>query len=644
MPFSEILITISCSFFFFNLAFVLGYFVLNKIYVRQGNFLFNVGYSILIGYGILSYLTLFLSILGQIDKLIIFIFSLIVFVLGRKSSFYFYENLKIIIGDIKKQSSLNNILLGILFFLIIAASFSAFMPPYRGDAIASHLPAAKIIAEGGIFGEKWNRLISPNFIGFPMLIETLYALVVIIHDFTLAHLIHYQIFLAMLLVIYVFLRERFSKIYGLMGCILIFGIFELVVNATVAYVDAAMVSFDIAGFLIFIDWFFSNKKRSLVLSALLLGLGASVKYLSLFNLIIIGLFFLFKVVFIDGKKVGEIFKTGSVFLFVFLIAGGFWYFKNLIFYNNPFYPFVLNLFSSNTSSYFNAEIEMVKFSFSPLYPRSLWGFLTMPFRVFNEPHYYPVLFGFIIMPFMFFIRKIDMIRKNKKIILFLFLYILIFFALWYFSGIQIRRYSMDGQVVLMILAAIIIASVLIKMTERIKLVWIVILAVLVSAPLFFAAAFYEDSYLLKYGKLQIRYILGLDSKYDFYSFQNAGEEFFISEYINKNLINENIINDLCIDEGNFLLDNGNRFVRFSKDSKLEWAELSKYLKENNISYLFSGVEGKEKKYHWKTGACSIDWNDYKDNILPLEELVKEHSNVVYDDLQIGVQLYKIKLD
>ena len=77
MIFNQFLIPFILSFFLFNLAFVLGYFVLDKIRARRDDFLFNLGYSVLLGYGVLGYFALILSYFRVLNKVSIFIKCLI---------------------------------------------------------------------------------------------------------------------------------------------------------------------------------------------------------------------------------------------------------------------------------------------------------------------------------------------------------------------------------------------------------------------------------------------------------------------------------------------------------------------------------------------------------------------------------------
>ena len=123
----------------------------------------------------------------------------------------------------------------------------------------------------------------------------------------------------------------------------------------------------------------------------------------------------------------------------------------------------------------------------------------------------------------------------------------------------------------------------------------------------------------------------------------------MSEYINENFQNEKVINNLCPDQGNFFLKQNNQFFFFDyqttkilKESKNPWLGLSEYLKKNNINYLLVDWEEKEKNYYRWPGSCSPDWQDYKDNILPLENLIKEHSELIFSEK--GAELYKINLE
>ena len=200
----------------------------------------------------------------------------------------------------------------------------------------------------------------------------------------------------------------------------------------------------------------------------------------------------------------------------------------------------------------------------------------------------------------------------------------------------------------MILAAIILGTILIEITKRIRLVWLMILIIFISVPLFLKVAQYENSYLIEIQKLQIGYLLGIKNKYDFYRFQNLGEEFLISKYINENLRNEKIIDSLCPKEGNFFLNYNNRFITlenfsFEKEKDI-WLQLSKYLKKNSINYLFVNWKEKEESYQWRSGACTLDWQWYKNKILPLEDLVKDHSRLIFSDNKGGGELYRINLE
>ncbi|HUS49473.1 MAG TPA: hypothetical protein VMZ91_04875 [Candidatus Paceibacterota bacterium] len=281
------------------------------------------------------------------------------------------------------------------------------------------------------------------------------------------------------------------------------------------------------------------------------------------------------------------------------------------------------------------------------YPKTLWGFFTMFFWVFSEPYYYPILLGFFTLPFIFLIRKLNLIQRNKKLIIFLFIYIFCFFGLWFFMGSQVIRYAMNGQVVLMILTAVILGAFLKKILTKIRLAWVIICLIFVSIPLISTLARYENNYFIETKKIQLEYLFGLKNKYEFFRFQNLEEDFLISMYINENLRNKKIINNLCMDQGNFFLNYGNQFVSLRylaiEENKDTWHQLLEHLKKNNIDYLLFDWQEKERNFYWRSGSCTPDWRDYKDRILPLEELIKEHSEIIFLDSKGRIELYKINI-
>jgi hypothetical protein len=642
MPFGQFIFPLIFAFLFFSSAFSIGFFVFKKIRGNSDPFLFSLAYSILIGYGILGYISVFLSLAGFFNKWLIIGLVFVSIFLGYKNLIFLYRNFKELFFSFKKQIPLDKILLLILLFLIIFTAFAAFMPPFRTDTIYYHLPEAKMISETRIFSSSWDNLVAnlwePWTASLPMLMESIFALATKVSGFSLAHLIHYQFFLALIVAIYSFLRRKFNLTFGLIGGILIFTLFELVVNSTVAYVDAAMVAFDIGALLVFIDWFFENKKSSLILSGLLLGFASAIKYLSFYTILILALLFLFKVIFIDKKKVKEIIKTIFIFVVFWFISAGFWYVKNFIFYLNPVYPF----------------FESQPINLKTVYSLTPLNFIKIPFGFFMEPYYFSVLFGFFSLPFLFLFRKTKWILENKKIIIWLLIYLFSFFAVWFFTGTQVRRYATDGQVVLMILFSIVIGILLLKILEKTKLIWLLICGVALLIPIIFFVSRQENNFLVQTLKLEEGYLSGQKSKYEFYRFQNLGEEFAISDYINNNFSGQKIINNLCPKEGNFFLKKGNVFWPFFRsaafgssadlvleDTKDPWPQIREYLKTFNVNYLLVDWQAKENGYDRRSGSCTPLWDIYQSKWLPVEELIKEHSVLIFSDKEKGLELYKI---
>jgi len=630
MFFNEILIPIFFLFLFSNVAFVIGYFILGKIKARKADFLFNLAYSLLLGFGILAHLTLLFSYFGILSRSLIYVFILSIFILGWRYLSYLYENLKMNIIGISEFSLIEKILLGIILISVVFFFLFCFMPPYWTDEVVYHLPEAKAVAENGFLKDSWGRLggelIQPWVLALPLMMEGLYALAGIVGGFSLMHLFHYLIFLCLVVTSYVFLRKNFSRVQAFFFCVGIYTLRIIVVNSVLGLVDAAMVAFDISGLFVFINWFFTNKEEDLKLSALLFGFSASIKYNAFYNLLVVLIFLIVKVIFIDKIGIRKSIKTVLTFLSFWLLIAGFWYIKNLFFYWNPFYPFLFGHRGIGESDYKSLvsgtfkSFKSLKFSFT---------FLS------------PLLF-LVFLPIFYFIKK------NKKIILFLLFYFFGFLSIWFLVGSNDMRYGINAQIILIIMGAIILGWAFLNILEKVKKNIILILSLVFLVSIFFmfgAVSFKKIP--LDFIPFQIEYMLGTKSKLDFYAFQNLAEEFYASDYINEKLNDEKIIDNLCSYEGNFFLKNGNKFVSldlWQKDNNSDiWNQLSDYLKKNEINYLLIAWQEKENNYQRKSGACSPDWQYYKDSVFPLENIIIGHSQLVYTGSQREVKLYKIDL-
>jgi len=88
MFFNQFFFPLIAAFLFFNVAFALGSFILEKLRISKENFLFDVAYSVLLGYGVLGYLAVIFSYLGIFNAITISGAGLLVIILGRRNLIY----------------------------------------------------------------------------------------------------------------------------------------------------------------------------------------------------------------------------------------------------------------------------------------------------------------------------------------------------------------------------------------------------------------------------------------------------------------------------------------------------------------------------------------------------------------------------
>lgn len=281
----DLIFPLVCSLIFFHIAFIVGNKLLKLLsFPTVGVDARRTGLSVLLGYGVLSYGTLIMSFFGPLSWWVIWLIVVIVLVLGRQTVFTLYKNFFSYIHPVvKKWTVEEKILLLLIGCGVVFYALSAFVPPYRNDAIAYHLPETMVIAKEGI--KHFPIGVSKFFGNLPLLMETLYALLYTVQGFVLINLTHFQILLAALAVCYSFVKNNFSRRTSLLALVVILTLYEVFVNATNAYIDGATIAFEVAGFLTLIEWCSNKQKKLLTVIGLLFGLALATKYNALYGVV-----------------------------------------------------------------------------------------------------------------------------------------------------------------------------------------------------------------------------------------------------------------------------------------------------------------------------------------------------------------------
>lgn len=286
-------------------------------------------------------------------------------------------------------------------------------PPIDRDALIHHLAVPKLwLKNGGFYEMKWAV-----FSYYPMNVDLLYMIPVYFNKDFIVKFIHMGFGIGTALLIYYYLKNKISRIAGLLGILVFLSTPIIVRLSTEAYVDLGLIFFSTASILTFIRYRDSEFKefKWLLLSSVAMGLALGTKY----NALIAWFFLSTAIVFVYSRDTGEQWKAvkcGSIFFLISLAVFSPWLIKNYILTGNPLYPLLQGIFSITDTSVQEGTRSVSGGTYSgifqmreAMYGENFWETLFIPIRYFfqgqdNNPRYFdgvlnPVLI--IFSPFAF---------------------------------------------------------------------------------------------------------------------------------------------------------------------------------------------------------------------------------------------------
>lgn len=273
----------------------------------------------------------------------------------------------------------------LLLFQALINLVGALGPELSFDALWYHLPIARLIAERGWWGVIPGGLL--YYSGTPRLWEFVNAGLLLVGSETLVKLVHWSFGLLSAGMVYKIARRYYLHLASLAAAALWYSNLVVGWQSIVAYVDLVRTFFVLLGVWYLLESLEKKRPRSWFYSALFLGIAYSVKIISLFDGLLLGLVFGF-----TNRRVLSTLRYWVV-LVPFVL---FWAFLNLKSGYSLTYPFVPEL--GLVSEHFN------------LSPLQIFG----PLFVFFDPRFRT---GPLILILLFFGRNVFATKKLRSLLL-----------------------------------------------------------------------------------------------------------------------------------------------------------------------------------------------------------------------------------
>ena len=345
--------------------------------------------------------------------------------------------------------------IGMIIILVLSISVLAWVPPVSRDALIHHLAIPKLwIEHGGIY-----EIPESSFSYYPMNLDLLYTVPLILHNDIIPKFIHLIFGLLTGWLVYRYLEKRISRIYGLVGALFFLSIPVVVKLCITVYVDLGLVFFSTAALLQVLDWIDNRYAlKNLFLAAVFCGLALGTKYNALIVFFLLSVFIPFSYLRLSqGKSQNQLKAIGYSLIFVTISLSIFspWMIKNYLWTGNPVYPLYNSWFDNKaapnniSATPDNASVvESIDnqdkigwghFSTRKfVYHETLGEILTIPLRIFfqgrdDNPKYFdgklnPFLLLLPLVAFRRFKQDPDHFRVEKIILMtFCLLYLLITF-------------------------------------------------------------------------------------------------------------------------------------------------------------------------------------------------------------------------
>ena len=443
--------------------------------------------------------------------------------------------------SINKSSVIHHLLTSIIFITILTLLSIEFLlnltPPLARDALIHHLAIPKLwLKNGGFYEIKWA-----NYSYYPMNVDLLYIIPIYLKKDFIANFIHMGFGIGTAFLIYNYLKNRISRIAGLLGTLIFLSTPIVVRLSTQAYVDLGLVFFTTASIFAFIRYRDGEFKefKWLFISSFAMGLALGTKY----NALIAWFFLSAAIIFVyshDTKDQKKAVICGLIFFFISLLIFSPWLIKNAILTGNPFYPLFKGIFNTNNITTQESTYSIVSGSAyrgifqvrEMMFGESFWETLLIPIRYFfqgqdDNPRYFdgvlnPILI--ILSPFAFMNKSF---YRDK---LFFIGFVTFFLIVATFLDQTRIRYILPVVPILSVLIVMGLINIFnwtMSLSNNLRnflaVILLSIFIVFMSKNIFYIKNYYQNI-------SPMNYVLGRESRDDFITRHNSG--YAAIKYIN----------------------------------------------------------------------------------------------------------------
>lgn len=490
-------------------------------------------FSLGLGFGALSLLTLGLGAVGQLNPFALIILLACGLAAGAAR---FRADLGPPLAALRaevraiKFSGLDLVLLFVLFLLGASTLVLALAPEIFFDSLVYHLGTpAFYINEGRVLASPDN-LHSAS----PLLMQMLYAAALLLSDDTLAKLLHFTAGAGLCGTLFAMGRRYAGVTAGLAACVIFLGMPMTGLNLGTTGVEVGAAWFTLlSAYALFL---FSAREgaearpfdRTLLLAGVLAGLAGGTKYTSLFA-VVAGLAVLLLRRPAEGGRGLPAVKQALVFGAAAGLVFSPWMVKNLLFHGNPLYPYFSGLFGGQAVDPFKWAVlnsdcfaRDLRATFGSL--AGFWQFLAHPWRLTMSGAGNADFIG----PFILLCAPLPFaLRLERPALRHMALFSAVMWALWALST-TMPRYLLPGLAVMSVLFAALFTG-----AGRKALRWL-FLGLLVFSGL------YGAQWLSKVAESQDGWqvVFGLQKRADYLSVQHASYPtpyYAAMEYINASL-------------------------------------------------------------------------------------------------------------